>query len=283
MKKVTNRMMINFEAHLRAEEKSPATVEKYIRDVRAFSAWLHGRALEKSAVLAYKSAITAAYAPMSVNSMLSSLNRFFSYIDRRDCTVKTLKIQRQLFASREKELTKDEYARLLNAAKMAGNERLNLVMQTICASGIRVSELRFITVEAVNRRQALVRNKGKTRTVFLPKALCRELMVFIKKKKRTSGAVFVTRNGRPLDRSNIWSEMKKLCALAGVARSKVFPHNLRHLFARTFYAVQKDIVRLADVLGHASIDTTRIYTRESGEEHRRMIERLGLAGVRMNT
>ena len=190
--------------------------------------------------------------------------------------VKNLKIQKQIFASTDKELTKTEYDRLLQVAKQKKNERLYLLMQTICSTGIRVSEVRYVTVEAVSRGIAEINCKGKRRQVFLPKQLCQILKQYIKEQKIKSGAVFVTKNGNPLDRSNIWSDMKKLCKAANVSEKKVFPHNLRHLFARTYYSLQKDIVRLADILGHSNVNTTRIYTMETGEIHRRQIQKLGL-------
>ncbi|MBE6682497.1 MAG: integrase, partial [Ruminococcaceae bacterium] len=258
------------------EEKSEATLEKYIRDIRAFLLWLCGRGVNKQTVLEYKAYLTQNYKPASVNSVLSSLNSFFTYNEWYDCKVRSLKIQKQIFASKEKELTKAEYERLLDVAKSKKNERLFLLMQTICSTGIRVSELRFVTVTAVNSGIANINCKGKLRQVFLPKALCKVLTRYIREQKITSGPVFISRTGKPLDRSNIWSDMKKLCEAAGVSKDKVFPHNLRHLFARTYYSLQKDIVRLADILGHSSVNTTRIYTMETGEVHRKQIERLGL-------
>lgn len=216
------------------------------------------------------------YAPRSVNSILSSLNSLFDYLGWHDCKVKTLKIQKQIFADKDKELTKAEYTRLLKAAKNKKNERLYYLMQTICSTGIRVSELKYITVEAVNLKQVNINCKGKIRTVILPVELCKILKGYIKEYGIKKGAVFISKNGKPLDRSNIWSDMKKLCDSAGVPRSKVFPHNLRHLFARTYYSLERDIVRLADILGHSSVNTTRIYTMESGEVHRRQIERMNL-------
>lgn len=276
MKKMTKSNVDRFLRYLINEEKSACTQEKYRRDLSAFTTWLNGSTLDKAAVLAYKDYLIEHYAPASVNSILSALNSFFTYYERHDLRVKTLKIQRALFASKDRELSKEEYGRLLDAAKSKNNERLYLLMQTVCSTGIRVSELRFITVEAVGRGMAEIRCKGKIRQVFLPRALCAKLTAYSRKQKRTSGAVFVSRTGKPLDRCNIWAEMKKLCAAAGVSRQKVFPHNLRHLFARTYYSLQKDIVRLADVLGHSHVDTTRIYTMETGEIHKRQIERLGL-------
>ena len=276
MKKILNDQIENFKSYLIDEEKSSATIEKYVRDVELFFAWVDERELEKVVVLEYKGELCEKYAPASVNSMLSSLNSFFSFCGWHELHVKNLKIQRQIFASSEKELTKAEYERLLTAAKFKKNERLFLLMQTICSTGIRVSELQFITVEAVERGIAEINCKGKRRQVFLPKELRKMLGRYIREQNRKSGSVFVTKNGNPLDRSNIWSDMKKLCKTANVSEKKVFPHNLRHLFARTFYSIQKDVVRLADILGHSSINTTRIYTMETGLVHRRQIEKLGL-------
>lgn len=263
-----------FKTYLIEDEKSELTKEKYIRDVQRFLAWLGDGALTKSRVLDYKSELMAGYAVASVNSILSSLNCYFEYIGRSDCRVKTLKQQRQAFASEEKELTKAEYERLLKAAER--KPRLCLLMQTICSTGIRVSEHRFITVEAAKLGYAEVRLKGKHRIVFLPSKLCRALLRYARSRNITNGSIFVTATGRALDRCNIWAEMKKLCDTAMVRREKVFPHNLRHLFARIYYGLEKDIVRLADILGHSSINTTRIYTMESGSTHRRQIERMEL-------
>ena len=279
MKKITKKRIEGFKTYLIQEEKSAATVEKYIRDICAFSGWLEGRTVDKQAVLEYKAYLVENYKPASVNSVLSSVNSFFAYNEWYDCKVKFLKIQKQIFTSKDKELTKAEYERLLTAAKAEKNERLYLLMQTICSTGIRVSELRFVTVSAVALGVANINCKGKLRQVFLPKVLCKVLMRYIKEQKITSGSVFVSRTGKPLDRSNIWSDMKKLCESAGVSKDKVFPHNLRHLFARTYYSIQKDIVRLADILGHSSVNTTRIYTMETGEIHLRQIEKLGLIKV----
>lgn len=276
MRKITNELILKFKEYLVSEEKSSATLEKYIRDITAFVAWMCGRELNKDLVLEYKQNIVASYAPASVNSMLSSLNSFFAYNEWYELRVKALKIQRQIFANKDKELTKAEYESLCRAAKRKNNEQLYLLMQTICSSGLRVSELSAVTVEAVKQKRANINCKGKMRIVILPDDLCRVLMKFIREQKITSGAVFVTRNGKPLDRSNIWRLMKSLCESAGVSREKVFPHNLRHLFARTFYGIEKDIVRLADILGHSSVNTTRIYTMENSEVHRQLIQKLGL-------
>ena len=224
----------------------------------------------------YKKYLSERYSASSVNSVISSLNCFFTNLKWFDLKIRSIKLQRSLFAADEKELTKSEYQRLLTAAKSKKNERLYLLMQTICSTGIRVSELRHITVESVMHGKADIQCKGKRRSVFLPNNLCKILKKYIKERKIKSGAVFITKNGNPLDRSNIWSDMKKLCNSAGISEKKVFPHNLRHLFARTYYTLEKDIVRLSDILGHSSVDTTPIYTMESGEIHRKQIQRLGL-------
>ncbi len=276
MRIITTEIIKSFNDYLINEEKAVATVNKYLHDIGEFQIWLGEQELCKMAVLAYKSYLCEHYAPASVNSALSSLNSFFNFMQWYDLRTKNLKIQKQIFASTDKELSKAEYDRLLQAAKQKKNERLYLLMQTICSTGIRVSEVRYVTVEAVMRGIAEINCKGKRRQVFLPKQLCQILKQYIKEQKIKSGAVFVTKNGNPLDRSNIWSDMKKLCKAANVSEKKVFPHNLRHLFARTYYSLQKDIVRLADILGHSSVNTTRIYTMETGEIHRKQIQKLGL-------
>lgn len=276
MKKITKELIKKFRRYLIEEEKAAATVEKYIRDINVFADWLGDKELDKETVLIYKENLTQNYAPASVNSVLSSLNSFFTFNEWYNLRVKNLKIQKQLFANKDNELTKEEYERLLTAAKSKGNEQLYFLMQTICSTGIRVSELCYITVESLKAQKAQINLKGKMRVVILPKELCKMLLKYSKEQNITSGSVFVSRNGKPLDRSNIWEMMKALCESAGVAREKVFPHNLRHLFARTFYSLQKDIVRLADILGHSSVNTTRIYTMETGETHRRQIQKLGL-------
>lgn len=276
MFKITQDLIENFKNHLINEEKASATLEKYIRDIKAFFEWISGTEIDKQKVLNYKEYLIGKFAPTSVNSVLSSLNSFFEFNNWYELKVKMLKIQKQIFAQNDKELSKTEYERLLDAAKAKSNQRLYLLMQTICSSGIRVSELQYVTVEAIKLRKATINCKGKMRIVILPKELCRMLTEYAKTQKITSGSVFVTKTGKPLDRSTIWKMMKALCESAKVSKYKVFPHNLRHLFARTFYTLQKDIVRLADILGHSSVNTTRIYTMESGEIHRRQIQKLGL-------
>ena len=276
MRKIDNELIKQYKNYLIDEERSQATVEKYVRDICFFSEWLSGREVNKRLVLEYKESLMGEYAPRSVNSIISSLNSLFDYLGWHDCRVKTLKIQKQIFADRDRELTEAEYDRLLSAAKSKKNERLYLLMQTICSTGIRVSELRFITAETVNDGRANINCKGKMRTVILPRQLCRMLKKYVREQGIENGSVFISKNGRPLNRSNIWSDMKKLADSAGVDRNKVFPHNLRHLFARTYYSLERDIVRLADILGHSSVNTTRIYTMETGEVHRRQIERMNL-------
>lgn len=264
-----------FARQLAREEKSAATIEKYLRDVRALRGFAAGRPVSKELAVAYKRALVdAGYAARSINSMLASVNRFFGFLGWTDCKVKGLRLQRQAYCAEDRELTREEYARLVEAA--GEQTQLRLLLQTICATGIRVSELRYFTVEAVRRGEVTIHCKGKTRTVLIPSKLRRLLLAYAARSAIASGAIFVTRSGRPLDRSNIWARMKKLCARANVQPSKVFPHNLRKLFARTFYGLEKDIAKLADVLGHSSIETTRIYIMTTGTEHRRKIERLHL-------
>lgn len=270
-------LISNFRTMLVADEKSAATVAKYMRDVYAFAAYVGlGALVTKEVAVAYKQSLMEQYAPSSVNSMLAAVNRFFKEVGWYDCLLKSLKIQRQAFRARERELSREEYHRLLCAAQTRGDNRLYLLMQTICATGIRVSELRFITVEAAQRGYAMVNLKGKMRKVLLPVALCQKLKRYARERGIRSGYIFITRSGTPMDRSNILHAMKALCEQAGVERSKVFPHNLRHLFACCYYQAEKDISRLADLLGHSSINTTRIYTCVSGDEQARQIERLGL-------
>lgn len=267
--------MEQFGAYLAGEEKSRATVEKYLRDVRAFSAFAAGQEVTRELVKEWKqSLVERGYAVRSVNSMLASLNSLLAFLGREDCKVKNLKTQRQTYCPEEKELTKAEYLRLLNAAK--GHPQLKLIMETICATGIRVSELRHFTVEAARQGQVEISCKGKIRTILIPGKLRKLLLTYARKAGIRSGVIFLNREGRPLGRSSIWAKMKRLCAAAGVAAGKVFPHNLRKLFARSFYKIGRDIAKLADVLGHSSINTTRIYIMTSGAEHRRQLDRLGL-------
>lgn len=275
-RQITAALIDRYALRLREQERAPATIQKYAHDLTTLLEYLDGQPLTKTALIDWKEALTAIHAPASVNSMLAAANGFFSYMGWGELRVKPLKIQQSPFCDENKELSREEYARLVQAAERQENQRLSLVIQTICATGIRVSELRFITVEAVKTGRAEVTNKGKRRAVFLPDKLRRLLQKYCKAQKKTAGAVFTTRTGKPLDRSNIWRDMKALCESAGVEPGKVFPHNLRHLFARTYYSIEKDLSRLADILGHSSINTTRIYTAESGRVHARQVERMGL-------
>ena len=264
-----------FAAHLRQQEKSAATVEKYRRDAAAFFAFARAAPVDRELVIAYKNHLLAqGYADRSVNSMLAALNTFLAFLGWEDCKAKSIRLQRSAYCPASRQLTKAEYLRLLGAS--GKNTQLNLVLQTICGTGIRVSELRYFTVEAVRRGEVTVDCKSKTRRVFVPGKLKNSLLNYAKKRGIVTGAIFITRSGKPLNRSNIWAAMKKLCEAAGVTPGKVFPHNLRKLFARTFYGIEKDIAKLADILGHSSINTTRIYIMSTGTEHRRKIERLGL-------
>ena len=264
-----------FRKYLIREEKSIATIEKYLRDVKNFSEYAADREITKELTVCYKSELQEkGYAVRSINSMLASLNSLMDFLNWADCKVKALRCQRQTYCAEDKELTKDEYMRLLKAS--TSQKQLNLVIQTICGTGIRVSELRYFTVEAVNRGEITVQCKSKTRTILVPGKLKKLLLNYAKHCRIQSGTIFVTKNGKPMDRSSIWAQMKRLCTAAGVRPSKVFPHNLRKLFARTFYGIEKDIAKLADILGHSSINTTRIYIMTTGTEHRRKIERLGL-------
>lgn len=271
-----NQVILTYLSYLKEQERAEQTIRKYARDLYALESFLPDGRLTKEILIQWKNHLSSSYAPSSVNTMLAALNGFLAYMGWHELKVKPLKIQRQLFCTSDKELTQTEYRRLVAAAKTKGDERLALILQTICASGIRVSELKWITVEAVRMGRAQVACKGKRRTVFLPHQLQKALGVYLKHQKRTAGPVFQTRTGKPIDRSNIWRDMKALCQHAKVEPNKVFPHNLRHLFARTYYSLEKDLSRLADILGHTNISTTRIYTIESGCTHVRQLDRMGL-------
>lgn len=272
---LTNDAICEFGNYLRCEEKSAATQEKYLRDVRAFCEYTNGNEISKELVVDWKKyLVEQGYAVRSINSMLASVNCLLEFLGLSNCKVKNIRMQRQTYCAEDKELTKAEYLRLLQVSKK--NEQLNLVIQTICGTGIRVSELQYFTVEAVRYGEVTVDCKNKTRTILVPGKLKSLLLNYAKRHGITTGVIFVTRSGKTLNRSNIWAAMKKLCETAGVKASKVFPHNLRKLFARTFYGIEKDIAKLADILGHSSINTTRIYIMTTGTEHRRKIERLGL-------
>lgn len=274
---LTDRWIRSYARFLRKEERAPATVEKYIRDVRAFAAWLGGRPVTKDLSAQWKAALLEEnQAPATVNAKLSAINGLFRFLGWNGCRVKFLKLQRRVFRDASRELSRSEYDRLVEAAGKAPGDRLSLLLQTICATGIRVSEVRYITVQAALAGRTEVALKGKIRTILLPGSLCRKLLKFAKKQKIASGEIFLAKDGKSLSRYQIWRGMKALCKAAGVEPSKVFPHNLRHLFATLFYKSTQDIVKLADVLGHSSINTTRVYLQSTGAEHARQLERLKL-------
>lgn len=276
-RKLTAVKIAAYGRHLRAEERVSDTVEKYLRDIRAFTVWLGGRAVTREAVTEWKEHLQSeSYAPSTINGTLAALNGLFRFLDWDDCRAKFLRIQRRMFRDASRDLTRADYNALIAAAQERGQHRLALLMETICATGVRVSEVRYVTVEAAQQGRTEISLKGKIRTIMLPSKLCRKLLKYAKKQKIVSGEIFLTRNGKPLCRRQIWAEMKRLCQYAGVEPSKVFPHNLRHLFATTFYKACRDIAKLADVLGHSSIETTRIYLLTSGAEHQRELDRLGL-------
>ena len=275
--RITERKLENFVQNLRTSERSAGTIEKYVRDVRKFAAWLEGEAVSGERAAAWRdSLLERGYAPVTVNSMVAAVNRFFAALGWEEYKVKALKIQRRLFRDSGKELSREEYERLVSAAHTQGRERLALLLETICSTGIRVSEVKYITVEAAWAGRAEISLKGKLRVILLPGKLCRKLKKYARQQKTASGEIFLTRSGKSLSRRQIWAEMKGLCQKAGVAPSKVFPHNLRHLFARTFYRVCRDVAKLADVLGHSSIETTRIYLISTGDEHAKVLARMRL-------
>ncbi|MDO4481772.1 MAG: tyrosine-type recombinase/integrase [Bacillota bacterium] len=275
---ISSKLISQFSSFLSREERAPGTIEKYRRDIRSFASWLNGRAAARETAAEWRDYLLKMhYSPVTVNSMLAALNSFFRFAGWDDCRVKFLKVQRRIFRESGKELSRSEYIRLVNAARSLGKNRLALIMETICSAGIRVSEVQYITVEAARSGQAEIFMKGKIRTIMLSAKLCRKLLKYAKNKKISSGEIFITGSGKGISRRQIWAEMKQLCKAAHVEPGKVFPHNLRHLFATAFYNTSRDIVQLADVLGHASIETTRIYLMTSGTEHRRKLDLLGLA------
>ncbi len=274
---ITETQISVFAMYLRKEERSCNTIAKYLRDVREFSAWMAGQAVAKESVTAWKAHLLAmGRCPGTVNGALAAVHCFFAFAGWDGCRVKYLKIQRQAFRDNSRELTKEEYLHLVQTAQQQGNHRLELLLETICSTGVRVSEVKYITVEAVRRGRADISLKGKIRTVLIPSKLGRKLQKYAKKQKIASGEIFITRSGKGMSRRQIWGEMKQLCKAAGVDESKVFPHNLRHLFARAYYKACRDIVKLADVLGHSSVETTRIYLITTGAEHSKELDRLGL-------
>ena len=276
-RRITEQSILDYREHMLRRERSRGTVENYLRGVRGFAAWLGGAPVgERSAGEWKRALLRRGCRPRTVNAKLAAVHSFFHFMGWRGLETRALKIQRRLFREDSRELTREEYQRLLAAAQRRGAERLALVMEAICATGIRVSEVRYLTVEAARQGRAEVALKGKIRTILLPDKLCRKLLKYARGKKITSGEIFLTRGGKSLDRRRIWAEMKRLCRQAGVAPGKVFPHNLRHLFARCFYQASRDMAKLADVLGHASVDTTRIYLISTGAEHEKLLNRLQL-------
>ena len=274
---LTEQAFDQFEDYLRHDEREESTIEAYLRSLTRFAEWADGRAVTKELAMEWKAALSeVGYRPISVNAMLAAVNKFFTCMGREDCKVKYLKLQRQMFRKSEKDLSKEEYQRLVQAAHEKGDLRMELILETICATGIRVGELKYITVEAVRAGVAEIALKGKIRTILLPHRLCRKLQKYAKQQKIASGKLFLTQDGLPVSRQSIWTRMKALCEAAGVERSKVFPHNLRSLFARSFYGSCHDVVRLADVLGHSSIETTRIYLMSTGKEYLRQLDKLWL-------
>ena len=274
---ISKNKLLAFAARLKSEGHGSGTIDKYLHDGSEFAAWMGDRRLNKETAAAWRDhLVKEKYAPATINSMLSAVNSLLRFLGREDCKIKFLRIQRKTFRDRNRELTRAEYQRLLDTAAADGQERLGLLMETICSTGIRVSEVQYITVEAARAGRAEISLKGKIRSILLPAKLCRKLLKYASKNKTASGEIFLTRNGKPVSRKQIWREMKQLCKKAGVESSKVFPHNLRHLFAATFYKACRDIVKLADVLGHSSINTTRIYLMTTGTEHARQLEKLGL-------
>lgn len=266
-----------FSRHLHDLEYAPGSIEKYLRDLTAFQHWLAGRTVTQREIAAWKEYLhSLGCRSETVNTKLSALNRFFAFQGWSGLRARYYRTQRRFFRSTEREMTREDYGRLLSTAEGMGKTRLALLMETICATGIRVSEVKYITLEALRAGRAEISLKGKVRTILIPGKLCRKLERYAKKQNIATGEIFLTRRGKGLSRRQIWAEMKALCARAGVAASKVFPHNLRHLFARTFYRASRDVAQLADVLGHSSIETTRIYLLSTGANHTRQLERLGL-------
>lgn len=274
--RLTRETIKEYEKHLRSEDYAPDTIKKYIRDLRKFCTWMDGQLLQKELATEWRDHLfNVGYAPVTVNSMLAALNGYLRFCGLA-WKVKFLRIQRQIFRDPNRELIQSEYMNLVVEARRLGRTRLALIMETVCATGIRVSEVKYITVESVQKGRAEIRLKGKIRSILLPGKLCKKLFKYIKKEKITFGEIFLTKGKKRISRQQIWAEMKRLCATAKVESTKVFPHNLRHLFARTFYRIYRDIVRLADTLGHSSIETTRIYLRSTDIEYRKKLERLGL-------
>lgn len=277
MTRKSNKLKIGeFRIYLRENERAESTVQKYVREVERLSEFLAGESITKEKILQYREVLKGRYQARTVNGKLSAINAYVSFVGTENCKVKLLRIQNRPFVDPSRQLEEREYHKLLLAAKKMKKERLYYMLLSICGTGIRVSELQYITVESVREGKAEINMKGKNRIILLSKGLLKKLEEYIEKYHITSGSVFQTRNGNPVNRSNICREMKKLCEYAGVNQTKVFPHNLRHLFARKYFEVEKNISLLADVLGHSSIETTRIYVAASASEHERIIEKVNL-------
>ena len=274
--RLTDKLLKSFVGYLHDQEKSSSTIKTYQRELFSLQIYIDGDNITKEKLILYKNILANQYTPSTCNVAIAAINSFLRFVGRQDLMIKPLRVQKQIFEDKDRELTKKDYNKLIKAAMLNNDERTALAIQTICSTGIRVSELQFITVDSLRKGQAQVKNKGKNRMVFLPKTLVQVLKKYVVNQNIASGSIFVTRNGKCLDRSNLWKSMKNLCDIAGVKSSKIYPHNLRHLFAKTYYTQQKDISRLADILGHSNINTTRLYTRESGIVHARQIEGLGL-------
>ena len=275
-RRLTASVLNRFRQELLRRERSAPTIEKYLHDVRTFAVWLDGREVTPEAVLAWKRELVDQFKPGTVNGKLAAVNALFAFAGWPDCQARSLKVQRRAFRDNARELTKEEFYRLVATAERLGKDRLALLFETIGSTGVRVSEVKYFTVEAARLGRAEIALKGKIRTILLPGKLCRKLLKYARKQKIASGEIFLTRSGKPINRKQIWAEMKALCKQAGVEPGKVFPHNLRHLFAQTFYHQTHDVVKLADVLGHSSLTTTRIYLISTGEEHQRELEKLKL-------
>lgn len=276
---ITLELINHYQSYLYNQERSLSTIQKYIRDIHKFMTYLNHQNVSKEQLIEYKQSLLDDYKTTGINSMLISIHSFLDFIGLSEYKVKLLKVQKKLFIEKDKELTKREYQRLLETAKHQNNERLYMLLQTICATGIRVSEHKYITVESLKQGRSIIHNKGKIREIIYPKALKRMLMQYCRRNHIIKGAIFITRNGKPLNRTNIWRDMKKLCAEARIDQQKVFPHNLRHLFAFTYYRIEKDLVRLADILGHSSIETTRIYTKTNGNDYEKQFRKMNLMDI----
>ena len=275
-RRLTAAILKSFQAELIKQERAPATIEKYMHDIRTFYSWLGNREVTPETVHEWKKSLTERFSPGTVNGKLAALNALFTFTGWTDCRARSLKLQRRAFRDDARELTRDEFYRLVNTAERLDKERLALLLEAIGSTGVRVSEVKYFTVEAVRLGRAEIALKGKIRTILLPGKLCRKLLKYARKQKIASGEIFLTRSGKPINRKQIWAEMKALCKQAGVEPGKVFPHNLRHLFAQTFYHQTRDVVKIADVLGHSSLSTTRIYLISTGAEHRKELEKLQL-------